>query len=133
MFGAILAFAALGRRHDRRSRNGFGHGGGYEQVMGGNLSGVAAFVRSAIALELAAAFPLVGWFAVLPLSSWRRTAQVFQPAALDALAGRRSRRGTGSRIGLIHVAGPPDVPQGWRLAGRRCSSLCLLAPLCPPR
>ena len=33
-----------------------------------NLSPAAAFVRGAIALELAAVFPLVGWFIVIPLA-----------------------------------------------------------------
>lgn len=31
------------------------------------LSALGAFVRAAVALELAAAFPLIGWFAVIPL------------------------------------------------------------------
>ncbi len=33
-----------------------------------DISSVAAFVRGAIALELAAVFPLVGWFIVIPLA-----------------------------------------------------------------
>jgi hypothetical protein len=33
-----------------------------------SLSDAGAFVRGAVAFELAAAFPLVGWFVVLPLS-----------------------------------------------------------------
>jgi len=33
-----------------------------------NISPVAAFVRGAVALELAAVFPLVGWFIVIPLA-----------------------------------------------------------------
>ena len=31
------------------------------------LSSLAAFVRSAVALELAAAFPVIGWFVAIPL------------------------------------------------------------------
>jgi hypothetical protein len=31
------------------------------------LSGLGAFVRAAIALELAAAFPVIGWFVAIPL------------------------------------------------------------------
>lgn len=34
----------------------------------GTLSPVAAFVRGAIALELAAAFPFLGWFIVIPVA-----------------------------------------------------------------
>lgn len=33
-----------------------------------NLSEPAAFVRAAVAFELAAAFPLIGWFFVIPIS-----------------------------------------------------------------
>jgi len=35
---------------------------------GGGLSDAAALVRGAVAFELAAAFPLVGWFVALPVS-----------------------------------------------------------------
>jgi hypothetical protein len=35
---------------------------------GGNLTPAAAFVRGAIALELAAAFPILGWFNIIPLA-----------------------------------------------------------------
>ncbi len=34
----------------------------------GNLSPAGAFVRGALALELAAAFPILGWFLVIPLA-----------------------------------------------------------------
>ena len=34
----------------------------------GKLSPAGAFLRGALALELAAAFPIVGWFVVIPLS-----------------------------------------------------------------
>ncbi len=35
---------------------------------GDQLSATGAFIRAAVALELAAAFPLVGWFIVIPLT-----------------------------------------------------------------
>jgi hypothetical protein len=34
----------------------------------GGLSPAAAFVRAAVALELAAAFPIIGWFVVIPVT-----------------------------------------------------------------
>jgi len=37
--------------------------------MDGNISTTGAFLRGAIAIELAAAFPLIGWFIFIPLSS----------------------------------------------------------------
>ena len=37
-----------------------------QDATGGATAAVGAFVRSALALELAAAFPLVGWFVVIP-------------------------------------------------------------------
>jgi hypothetical protein len=33
----------------------------------GNLNGISAFIGSAIAMELAAFFPFIGWFIVIPL------------------------------------------------------------------
>ncbi len=33
-----------------------------------NLSPVGAFVRGAVALELAAVFPIIGWFIIMPLA-----------------------------------------------------------------
>ncbi len=35
---------------------------------GNSLAPAAAFIRGAIALELAAAFPVIGWFVVIPLT-----------------------------------------------------------------
>lgn len=60
---ATLAFASLGaaglaaRMGDRLLRRS-----------NGNLSAMGAFVRGAVVLELAAAFPIVGWFIVIPLT-----------------------------------------------------------------
>jgi hypothetical protein len=51
--GAAGIAAAMGERLTQRT---------------GSLSPVAAFVRGAIALELAAAFPFLGWFVVIPIA-----------------------------------------------------------------
>ena len=67
LLGAILAFAALAVATVCAAGTASDMGGGLRQGLRRHLSGAAAFVRSAIALELAAVFPLVGWFAVLPL------------------------------------------------------------------
>ena len=67
LLGAILAFAALAVATVGAAGTASAMAARLQRVMGGNLSGAAAFVRSAIALELAAVFPLVGWFAVLPV------------------------------------------------------------------
>ena len=58
---AALAFASLG---------GAGLAGkmaGQMQQASPGLSALAAFVRAAVALELAAAFPVIGWFVAIPL------------------------------------------------------------------
>lgn len=67
LLGAILAFAALAVATIGAAGTASAMAARLQRVMGGNLTGAAAFVRSAIALELAAVFPLVGWFMVLPL------------------------------------------------------------------
>ena len=40
---------------------------GQMQAASPGLSALAAFVRAAVALELAAAFPVIGWFVAIPL------------------------------------------------------------------
>ena len=42
--------------------------GGRLQSLGASVSPVGATVRGAVALELAAIFPLIGWFVVIPLT-----------------------------------------------------------------
>ncbi len=66
--GAVIIFGGLA----------FGSLGaaGIARLMAGRLAGssgrsrlqMSAFVRAAVALELAAAFPLIGWFVVIPLT-----------------------------------------------------------------
>jgi hypothetical protein len=64
LLGLALVFASLGAA-------------GVAAVMGkvwqerseGKASGGATFVRGAVALELAAAFPLLGWFVVIPITT----------------------------------------------------------------
>ena len=68
LLGAILAFAALSVATIGAAAIAEAMAGRLEVAGGGGLSQPAAFVRGAVALELAAAFPIVGWFAVLPVS-----------------------------------------------------------------
>jgi len=53
--GATGIAAEMGRRLEQRSH--------------ADVSGATAFVRGAVALELAGAFPLVGWLIVIPLAT----------------------------------------------------------------
>jgi hypothetical protein len=52
--GAAGLVAIMGREINRTSSN---------------VSAVGAFVRGAVALELAAVFPVIGWFLVIPLAT----------------------------------------------------------------
>lgn len=52
--GAAGLAAAMGQRWQRRAGDGAGKTG--------------SFVRAAVALELAAAFPILGWFVVIPIT-----------------------------------------------------------------
>ncbi|HET7011943.1 MAG TPA: hypothetical protein VFI11_14285 [Anaerolineales bacterium] len=64
--GAILAFGALAVATIGAAAIVSAMAGHLQSFVAGS-SPAGAFVRSAVALELAAAFPLVGWFVVLPL------------------------------------------------------------------
>jgi len=65
--GAILAFAALAVATVGAAGVAASMAARLQRIAGGSAGGVGAFVRSAFALELSAAFPLVGWFVVLPV------------------------------------------------------------------
>ena len=56
-----LSFASLG------AAGLAGRMAGQMQTASPELSALGAFVRAAIALELAAAFPVIGWFVAIPL------------------------------------------------------------------
>jgi len=58
---AVLAFASLG------AAGLAGKMAAQAQQASPGLSGLGAFVRAAVALELAAAFPVIGWFVAIPL------------------------------------------------------------------
>lgn len=75
-----LAFASLGAAGVAAAM-----GATYHQTAGDDMSSTGAFVRAAVALELAAAFPLLGWFLVIPVMTF-----VSFGAALGALLGARS-------------------------------------------
>jgi hypothetical protein len=80
--GAVLLFGGLGFA-------GLGAAGMVKSMAGRlqersseKMTTAAAFVRAAVALELAAAFPMLGWFIVIPL-----TTIVSLGAAIFALLG----------------------------------------------
>lgn len=75
-----LAFASLGAAGVAAAM-----GTNYREAVGEDVSSTGAFLRAAVALELAAVFPVLGWFLVIP-------AMVFVSfgAALGALFGARS-------------------------------------------
>ena len=83
--GAAGIAATMGERLARRSN--------------GSLSPAASFVRGAVALELAAMFPFIGWLVVIPLTivvalgatafallRWLPAARVKLPTASEAVA-----------------------------------------------
>ncbi|MDX1600284.1 MAG: hypothetical protein R3191_02080 [Anaerolineales bacterium] len=80
MLMASLAFASLGAAGVAAAM-----GANYQQAAGDDVSSTGAFVRAAVALELAAAFPFLGWFLVIPVMVF-----VSFGAALGALLGARS-------------------------------------------
>ncbi len=66
--GTTLLFAALAFAGMGAAGIALHMGEHLQQRMGNQLSKPAAFVRGAIALELAAAFPFIGWLLVIPLT-----------------------------------------------------------------
>ena len=85
------------------------------QSLSPSQSPLGAFVRGAVALELAAAFPVIGWFFVIPLTMVTALgATVF--ALLHWTPGpptrlpRRTRRSAGTAPGLSHARYPPHQP-----------------------
>lgn len=56
-----LAFASLGAAGVAGAM-----AANYREASGEGMSEIAAFVRGALALELAAAFPFLGWFLIIP-------------------------------------------------------------------
>lgn len=75
-----LAFASLGAAGVAGAM-----GAAYREADGDEISPTGAFVRGAVALELAAAFPFLGWFLVIPVMIF-----VSLGASVGALLGRRS-------------------------------------------
>jgi hypothetical protein len=65
--GALLAVAALGVATVGAAGTASAMAARLLRATAGAQSRAAAYVRGAIGLELAAAFPIVGWFVVLPL------------------------------------------------------------------
>lgn len=76
-----LAFASLGAAGVAGAM-----GANFKQASGQEMSESGAYVRAAIALELAAAFPFLGWFLVIPIMII-----VSLGSSLAALFGARSR------------------------------------------
>ena len=81
LVGAAGIAAEMGCRLQKRSQN--------------DMSTSASFVRGAIVLELAAAFPLIGWFVVIPLATITAVG-----ATVLALLGRQKQKAP---------AAPPDL------------------------
>ena len=80
MLMASLAFASLGAAGVAAAM-----GVNYRKEAEDDVSSTGAFVRAAVALELAAVFPFLGWFLVIPVTIF-----VSFGAALGALFGERS-------------------------------------------
>lgn len=94
-----LAFASLGAAGVAGAM-----ASSYREASGEGMSEIAAFVRGALALELAAAFPFLGWFLIIP-----GAIVISLGAALGALLGARAgsaeqtaRPGTADERGLVH-------------------------------
>ncbi len=68
LVGAILGFGALAVATVGAAGIASAMAGRLKSLVGDGLTDAAAFVRGAVAFELAAAFPLVGWFVALPVS-----------------------------------------------------------------
>lgn len=81
LLALTLAFASLGAAGVAGAM-----GASYRAASGDELPQTAAFVRGAIALELAAAFPFLGWFLVIPIMILASLG-----AALGALLGAGAR------------------------------------------
>jgi len=88
--GLLIVVAGLGVASLGGSGLAARMGGQLNEISGGRFSIPGAHVRGAVALELAAIFPLIGWLIVLPLT----TLACFG-AALRALI---SRRGTANDV-----------------------------------
>lgn len=67
--GWTLIFAALGFASLGAAGLAAKMAAQIERVSGPSTSRLGAFVRAAVALELAAAFPLIGWVLVIPLAT----------------------------------------------------------------
>ncbi len=67
--GWTLIFAALGIASLGAAGLAAKMAGQIERTAGPATSKLGAFVRAAVALELAAAFPLIGWVIVIPLAT----------------------------------------------------------------
>lgn len=67
--GWTLIFASLGIASLGAAGLAAKMAGQIERVSGPTTSKLSAFVRAAVALELAAAFPLIGWVIVIPLAT----------------------------------------------------------------
>lgn len=99
MLTATLTFASLGAAGIAGAM-----ASNYARADGEGISQVGAFVRAAVALELAAAFPGLGWFLVIPTATLTSLG-----AAVGALlfSGARSARNAGDPVtaedsGLLH-------------------------------
>ena len=68
LLAAILGFGALAVATIGAAGIASSMAARLRTAAGGGLSDAAALVRGAVAFELAAAFPLVGWFVALPVS-----------------------------------------------------------------
>jgi hypothetical protein len=66
MLGLLTVFVALGVATLGAASIAAEMGDQLRAQMGPSVSPAGAFVRGAVALELAAVFPLVGWFLVIP-------------------------------------------------------------------
>jgi hypothetical protein len=66
--GALLIAAVLGVAGLGAAGLAALMGARLEPLAGGRLTPAGAFVRGAVALELAAFFPLIGWLVVIPLA-----------------------------------------------------------------
>lgn len=93
---AALSFASLGAAGMAQAMASV-----LKEKLDGNLSPLAAFVRSAVALELAAAFPALGWFLFMPLAVLASLGAAVQ-GTLGALGQGRSAGPAGVERELMH-------------------------------
>jgi hypothetical protein len=67
--GTVLAFASFGVASIGAAGLASEMGDRVTRQAGGKFTPAGGFVRGALALELAAAFPIIGWFLVIPLAT----------------------------------------------------------------